>query len=60
MIKSTTFLVKSKAIIDGVEVTCDILASRGGVSLSVRYLRNIGIFPQAETFFRFHQFKKTA
>jgi len=32
-------------IIDGVEVTDDTLTSRGGLSLFVRYLRNIGLLP---------------
>ena len=49
--KSTTSAAKSKAIIDGFEVTPDTLTGRGGLSLFVRYLRHIGIFPQIETFF---------
>lgn len=49
--KSNTSATKSKAVIDGVEVTTDTLTGRGGLSLFVRYLRNIGIFPQLETFF---------
>ena len=51
MSKSTTSAAKSKAIIDGVEVTTDTLTGRGGLSLFVRYLRSIGIYPQLETFF---------
>ena len=51
MNKSTTLAAKSKPIIDAVEITPDTLTGRGGLSLFVRYLRNIGIFPQLETFF---------
>jgi hypothetical protein len=51
MSKSTTSATKSKAIIDVVEVTTDTLTGRGGLSLFVRYLRSIGIYPQLETFF---------
>jgi hypothetical protein len=32
-------------VIDGVEATSDTLTSRGGLSLFVRYLRNIAIYP---------------
>lgn len=49
--KSTTAAAKSKVIIDGVEITRDTLTGRGGLSLFVRYLRNVEIFPQIETFF---------
>ena len=49
MMKSTTAATKSKAIIDGVEITSDTLTGRGGLSLFVRYLRHIEIFPQIET-----------
>jgi hypothetical protein len=51
MMKSTTTAAKSKAIIDGVQITNDTLTGRGGLSLFVRYLRHIEIFPQIETFF---------
>ena len=51
MNKSTTLAAKSKPIIDAVEITPDTLTGRGGLSLFVHYLRNIGIFPQLETFF---------
>lgn len=51
MIESTTSSAKSKAFIDRVEITTDTLTGRGGLSLFVRYLRGIGIFPQLETFF---------
>lgn len=47
----TTAETKSKAIIDGVEITSDTLTGRGGLSLFVRYLRNIQIFQQIDTFF---------
>ena len=43
--------VNSEAIIDKVEVTGDILTGRGGLSLFVRYLRGIGLYPQLEIFF---------
>ena len=49
--KYRTSNAKSKAIIDRVEVTSDTLTRRGGLSLFVRYLRGIGLFPQLETFF---------
>jgi hypothetical protein len=49
--KSTTSATKNKAIIDAVDVTTDTLTGRGGLNLFVRYLRNIEIFPQLETFF---------
>jgi len=38
-------------VIDGVEATSDTLTSRGGLSLFVRYLRNIAIFPVLERLF---------
>ena len=38
-------------VIDGVEVTSDTLTSRGGLSLFVRYLRNIAIYPVLERLF---------
>jgi len=47
----TTAETKSKAIIDGVEITNDTLTGRGGLSLFARYLRNIHIFQQIDTFF---------
>ena len=47
----TTAATKSKAIIDGVEITSDTLTGRGGLSLFARYLRNIHIFQQIDTFF---------
>ena len=47
----TTATTKSKAIIDGVEITNDTLTGRGGLSLFARYLRNIQIFQQIDTFF---------
>ncbi|MBW2008928.1 MAG: hypothetical protein JRJ16_13015 [Deltaproteobacteria bacterium] len=52
MKKSIISAAKSKSIIDRVEVTSETLTGRGGLSLFVRYLRNVGIYPQLETFFR--------
>ena len=51
MTKSIRSTAKSKSIIDRVEITSETLTGRGGLSLFVRYLRNIGIYPQLETFF---------
>jgi len=51
MKKAITSAAKSKAIINEVEITSETLTGRGGLSLFVRYLRNIGIYPQLETFF---------
>ncbi len=42
---------KSNNIIDDVEVTNDTLTSRGGLSLFVRYLRNVGLLPHLESEF---------
>ncbi len=47
----TTINTKHKAIIDEVGITSDTLTGRGGLSLFVRYLRNIGIYAQLEGFF---------
>ncbi len=49
--KTTTESANSQAIIDGVEITSDCLSGRAGLSLFVRYLRGIGIYPQIDTFF---------
>ena len=38
-------------IIDGIGITSDTLSSRGGLSIFVRYLRNISIIPRLEGFF---------
>jgi hypothetical protein len=38
-------------VIDGVEATSDTLTSRGGLTLFVRYLRNIAIYPVLERLF---------
>lgn len=51
MSKFTTSSAKSKTVIDRVEVTADTLTGRGGLSLFVRYLRGIELYPQLETFF---------
>jgi hypothetical protein len=51
MTKNTTSSAKSKTFIDRVEITSDTLTGRGGLSLFVRYLRGIGLYPQLETFF---------
>ena len=42
---------KSKAIIADVDITEDVLTSRGGLTLFVRYLRNIELLPYMETMF---------
>lgn len=42
---------KSNPIIDDVEVTGDVLSSRAGLSLFVRYLRSIVLFPYLEDLF---------
>lgn len=41
----------SSAVISKVETTSDTLTSRGGLSLFVRYLRNIGLGPHLERLF---------
>ena len=51
MSQSNTESGKIQSIIDRVEVTSDTLTGRGGLSLFVRYLRGIGLYPQLETFF---------
>jgi hypothetical protein len=51
MSQSNTEIGKIQTIIDRVEVTSDTLTGRGGLSLFVRYLRGIGLYPQLETFF---------
>ena len=38
-------------VIDGVEATSDTLTSRGGLTVFVRYLRNIAIYPVLERLF---------
>ena len=42
---------KSNNFIDSVEITNDTLTSRGGLSLFVRYLRNIGLLSHLESEF---------
>jgi len=42
---------KNSHVIDGVEATADTLTSRGGLTLFVRYLRNIAIYPVLERLF---------
>lgn len=42
---------KSKPIINDVEVTGDVLTSRAGLTLFVRYLRSINLFPYLEMIF---------
>jgi hypothetical protein len=51
MSQSNTEIGKFQSVIDRVEVTSDTLTGRGGLSLFVRYLRGIGLYPQLETFF---------
>jgi hypothetical protein len=47
----TTEYVNSETIIDNIDVTNDILTSRGGLSLFVRYLRAIAVYPHVERLF---------
>ena len=42
---------KSKAIINDVEITDDVLTSRAGLTLFARYLRSIGLLPYMEAMF---------
>ena len=42
---------KSNPIVTDVEVTSDVLTSRAGLTLFVRYLRNIVLFPYLEDLF---------
>lgn len=42
---------RNKCKIDVVQITSDILTSRGGLTIFVRYLRNILIFPHLERLF---------
>ena len=44
----TPAAAKSKAIIDGFEITSDTLTGRSGLSLFARYLRSIQIFQQID------------
>ena len=41
----------SNQIINNVDITTDVLTSRAGLSLFVRYLRNIVVFPYLEELF---------
>ena len=51
MSNNSTTNTKNNSIIDRVEVTSDTLTSRGGLSLFVRYLRNIKLLPHLESEF---------
>jgi hypothetical protein len=51
MSDNSTANTKNNNIIDGVAVTNDTLTSRGGLSLFVRYVRNIGLLPHLESEF---------
>jgi hypothetical protein len=51
MSDNSTTKTKNNNIIDRVEVTNDTLTSRGGLSLFVRYLRNIGLLAHLESEF---------
>jgi len=51
MSNDNTANTKNNNIIDRVEVTKDTLTSRGGLSLFVRYLRNIELLPHLESEF---------
>ena len=42
---------KSKSIINDVDITEDVLTSRAGLTLFVRYLRSIDLFPYMEELF---------
>lgn len=42
---------KNGHVIDGVEATSDTLTSRGGLTVFVRYLRNIALYPVLERLF---------
>ena len=47
----TTEYVNSNNFIDNVEITGDTLTSRGGLSLFVRYVRAISLYPHIERLF---------
>ena len=47
----TTEYVNSETIIDNIDVSNDTLTSRGGLSLFVRYLRGIALYPHLERLF---------
>jgi hypothetical protein len=47
----TTEYVNSESIIDNIDVTNDTLTSRGGLSLFVRYLRGVALYPHLERLF---------
>ena len=51
MKNNSTDECKSNPIIDDVEVTDNVLTSRAGLTLFVRYLRNIALFPYIEQLF---------
>lgn len=51
MTNSTTEYVSSERIIDNAEVTGETLTGRGGLSLFVRYLRGIALYPHLERLF---------
>jgi hypothetical protein len=42
---------RSKPIIDDVDITTDVLSSRAGLTLFVRYLRSVNLFPYIEEVF---------
>lgn len=58
MKNTTTEIGNKKAIIDSVAMTRDTLTGRGGLSLFVRYLRGIAIYPHLERLFG--SFRKSA
>ena len=47
----STDYVNSKTIIDNIDVTNDTLTSRGGLSLFVRYLRRVALYPHLKRLF---------
>ena len=46
-----TEYVNSESIIDNIDVSNDTLTSRGGLSLFVRYLRKVALYPHLERLF---------
>ena len=51
MIQFTTSSAESKAIVDRVGIASDTITGRAGLSLFIRYLRSIVVFPHLEIFF---------
>nr|HID58246.1 hypothetical protein [Desulfobacterales bacterium] len=51
MQRHTTEYVSFEIIIDNIDITNDTLTSRGGLSLFVRYLRGMALYPHLERLF---------